>query len=196
MNASTRQRLLELVQGSDEWHAERRGCVTASIAERLLSVTERGLPGLIRLIQSGGPDISHKPAVARGKREEDWGRFAWEQRHGMMVQTVGLLVHPCYDLVRCSPDGLVGDDGGLEVKCPTRREEHLQALARILPAIHVAQVQFSLWVSEREWWDLVSWKPDEPEGKKFACVRALPDRRMFQKFDARVQYVLPYLEAA
>lgn len=196
MTPEFRTYLEGLDQISDEWHEHRLGCITASQARRLLTVTEKGLPKFVESIIFGGRDIGHLAPVARGKRLEDWGVMAWETRNGITVRRVGLLVHRDFDMIRCSPDGLIGDTGGLEVKCPTRREEHLCVLAGTVPEMHVPQVQFSLWVSGLEFWDLVSWKPDEPKRYNYGCVRNLPDRRMFAKFEARARLVLPLLEAA
>lgn len=196
MIPAMRDYLEGLEQGSPEWHEHRAGCLTASTAKRLLSVTDRGLPGFVKTIRGGGKSIDHLEQIARGKDREDWAVLAYELLRRVAVRRVGLLVHAELDLVRCSPDGLVDPDGGIEVKCPTRREEHLVVLAGKIPDLHVDQVQFSLWVSGRSWWDLVSWRPEEPEKYRLGIARALPDPRKFAKFDKRVRALLPLLEAA
>lgn len=62
----------------------------------------------------------------------------------------------------CSPDGLIGEDGGIEVKSPTA-PIHLQYLLEgIVPKDYVIQVQFSLWVTKRKWWKFVSFNKSLP----------------------------------
>lgn len=197
MDANERLRLLGVEQGSPEWHEGRRGCITASIAGRLLSVTDRGLPGLVDLIRADdgpGRDISHLPAIARGHQLEDQARAQYEMRGGVFACKVGLLVHQVYDLVRCSPDFVVPGHGGGEIKCPTKRDDHLLTVVGGVPAKHLPQIQFSLWVSGMAWWDFVSFRPDEPPSYRFGCVRVTPDAAMFRRFDRKVQSLLPYLD--
>ncbi len=198
MTPAERDRLFHLEQGSADWHEARRGCITASVAGRLLRITERGLPGFVDQIRADngpGRDLSHVPEIRRGKEREDWARAQYEMRMGVEVRTCGLLIHPIFDLVRCSPDFLDPSlRGGGEIKCPTRREEHLFACAGTIPAVHVPQVQFSLWVSGFSWWDFISFRPEEPKRFQFACVRAVPDLRTFQKFERQTRLVLPYLD--
>lgn len=190
-----RARLLALEQGSDEWHAGRFGCITASVASQLLSVTDRGLHNFVALLRGDKvrPDISHKPAVAAGRYWEPVARSRAEMALGVQIRQVGLVVHPVHELVRCSPDGLIADDGGCEIKRPERRELHVRALAGRVPDIHVPQVQFSLWCSGRAFWKFVSFRIEEPERYRLAIVHVEPDPAMFRKFEHRVRMVLPYL---
>lgn len=197
MTPAERMRLEQLVQGTDEWHAGRRGCITASLAGRLLTCSFQSLPSLVETIRADdgpGYSLGNVPAIERGNRLEDQARAGYEMRTGNLVRQVGLLVHPALDLVRCSPDGLVDPDGGVEIKCPTKREGHLAALAGTVPAVHKPQVQFSLWTSARAWWDYVSFRPDEPTRFRLAIVRVFPCAGTFDKFEQRARLLFPYLD--
>lgn len=194
----TDAQLRALVQGTPEWHEEREGCPTASMASRLLTLTAERVPALLDSIGAlrgprAGRDLGGVPEIARGRAREDTALMLYELRTGAMVERVGLLAHPTWRLARCSPDGLVGEDGGTEAKCPTRRQEHIQALTGQVPPVHVPQVQFSLWVSCRAWWDFVSYRPEEPDGYELAVVRSLPDFGMHRRFCAAMRLLEPYL---
>jgi len=189
-----RERLLTLEQGSDEWHAARVGCIGGSLAGRLLSVTERTMPSFIDAIcAEGGQSLDHIPAIAKGKFWEPIARSRYELTRHVVVREVGLVAHPVYGFVRCSPDGLVEEDGGIEIKRPSKRELHITALAGRCPEVHSPQVQLNLLCSGRAWWDFVSIKHDEPERYRFAVVRVLPNLGMHRMFEHKIRLVESYL---
>jgi hypothetical protein len=202
VNLDERQRLRRIVQGTPEWHEGRRGCITASMAARLLAVTPTTVAAFAEKLRGELVErsIANVPAVALGREREPDARFAYSMLEDVEVETVGLLVHPALALVRCSPDFLVPSlRRGGEVKCPsgtTGVANHWRALAGTMPASHVPQVQFSLWAGadECDEWDLVSWLPEFPAGKRIAVVRSRPRADVFRLFEAKARLVLPYLD--
>ena len=145
-----------LQQGSRAWHDARRGKLTASIMGYLLGICKwktraqawNDLRGL-------GDDLSENKAVAWGSANELNGTLEYMKRTANRVEMTGLHVHPTYDWIAGSPDGLVGSEGLLEVKCPFYRQTpHLE-----VPAHYYIQMQVCLACTSRKWCDYVSWTP-------------------------------------
>lgn len=167
-------RILDCEQGSDEWFAARCGKATASEFHSILAKGE-GKTRTAYLYRIISERLSGKPAdtftndnMERGKRLEPKARIAYELVTDSMVQAVGLILHD--DLqVAASPDFLVGDDGGGEIKSVLRTTQIETLFAGKMPTAHIPQVQGNLWVSGRKWWDFVSYCPDMPE--EFSLIR-------------------------
>ena len=156
----------ELDQGSDEWLAARCGIVTASVVGQLVTPTlktanndtSRGLTatlvaeritGHVEPMQVSGP-------MLRGTLDEPFARDAYSEHHAPVTE-LGFMVRDFGKYrIGFSPDGLVGDDGLIEIKSRAQKK-HLQTiLADEVPAENVAQIQAGLLVSGREWCDYVS----------------------------------------
>jgi predicted phage-related endonuclease len=87
------------------------------------------------------------------------------------VRQVGLVRHPTIGGTHASPDGLVGDDGLIEIKAP-QTSNHIETLiGKAVPAKYVTQIQWQLACTGREWCDFVSFDPRMPEAMQFFCVR-------------------------
>jgi hypothetical protein len=92
------------------------------------------------------------------------------------VQEVGYVPHPTIERAGCSPDGLCGDSGLVEIKCPSSMAKHLEALRTGAHAQEYAwQLQHQLWVTGRDWVDAVSYDPRFPDGLQLAIKRVLRD---------------------
>lgn len=158
----------ELVQGSDEWHEQRRGMVTASVVGQLLTGTtlkpaanldSRALTAqLVAERITGWVDPTHvSDDMLRGWTDEPHALAAYAEHFATPVMTTGLLVRDDWGFeIGYSPDGLVGDDGLVEFKS-RRPKKHVQTiLAGEVPAENLAQVQCGLLVSGRKWCDYLS----------------------------------------
>ncbi len=160
--------ILELEQGTQEWLDARLGLVTASNAGKV--ITSQGkkpsaFDGFVntliaeRLMGEPTSDFT-TPWMERGKELEEEARDWYELTSENTVQQVGFC--KAVDM-GCSPDGLVGSDGGLEIKCP-KPETHIDYLRKDkMPAAYVPQVQFCMMITERDWWDFVSYHPLMPK---------------------------------
>lgn len=174
-----------MIQGDAEWLQARCGKVTAS---EFASVMAKGKEGVMRakyLRRLVAERLTGKPMetyatgswaknLERGKEQEPYARMAYEGRTGVMVDEVGLIDHATLK-VACSPDGLIGEDGGAEIKSviPTTQLETI--LSGSYPSEHRAQVQGSLWVTGRRWWDFCSYSPDMPEHLRLYVFRVERD---------------------
>jgi hypothetical protein len=166
-----------LIQGSDEWHDQRRGMVTASVVGRLLTATtlepadndtSRGLTAVLvaeRITGYTEPTYMNDDML-RGIEDEPRAVQHYSDHYAPVV-TDGFMVREEDGwTLGYSPDGLVGDDGLVEVKS-RRQKKHLQTiLADEVPAENMAQLQAALLVTGREWIDYVSWCGGMPMWRK------------------------------
>ena len=211
--------VLTCEQGSREWDEARLGIPTASQFSRI--VTPGGAPSKSAEDYMGELLAEHflgYPAKAfesewadRGKALEPEARRYYAFHRDVDARTVGFcyrtardvfgpdpnglvtsMTSPDESVVGTSPDGLVGDDGLLELKCPMPGR-HLVYLARgVLPKAYVMQVQGQLWVTGRAWVDFMSYCPDLPP----FIVRVAPDPKMQDALDAAIPaFVDTMLEA-
>lgn len=174
-------RVLDVAQGSREWLQARLGIPTASQADRILTparlkpsssaVTYR-LQLLAEWVLGYPIEWTESSAfMERGTELEAEARAAYEVEMGVDVEEVGLCLAPG-GMFAGSPDGLVGSDGGLEIKCPAVHT-HIGYLLEpeSLAATYRGQVQALLWLTDREWWDLWAYHPELPPVR----VRIEPD---------------------
>lgn len=164
------------MQGTAEWHETRRAKLTASRFKELLveprskKDRENGILSasanaymLEKVFETLTGRCVTTPTVAAmqwGKDFERWARDTYQDVTGRAVDQVDFCIHKEHGRIGCSPDGLIGDVGGFETKCPYTPREHLKTLVSgIMPPEHTAQVQGSMWVTNREWWDFVSYDP-------------------------------------
>lgn len=156
-------------QGTDEWRQMRAGIPTASEFATVLAKGRGGGESKTRrtyLLKLAGERLTGEPAesysnghMERGKAMEAEARDAYAFMRDADYEQVGFIRN---GNAGCSPDGLIGDDGMVEIKT---KLPHLQLevlLANELPAEHVAQCQGALWIAEREWLDFVSYWPRLP----------------------------------
>lgn len=183
----------DLVQGSDEWHAIRRGMVTASTVGRLITRgtktvasndESRGLTALLvsERITGHTEDTFMSSDMFRGVMDEPRARAVYTE-HYAPVTEAGFMVRDLdHGQLGYSPDGLVGDDGLIEVKS-RRPKKHLQTiLANQVPAENLAQLQAGLLVSGRQWGDYISYCGGMPMWVK----RIYPDPDWFDAITVAV----------
>jgi hypothetical protein len=157
-------------QGSPEWFACRAGLPTASEFSTIMARGKDGGRSITRdkyMRQLAGEIITGEPApegysngfMERGKLLEDEGRTLYAFMRDADPLIVGFIRN---GQKGASPDSLIGDTGGLEIKTaiPAVQIERLERNA--LPPEHKPQVQGNLWVAERDWWDYCSYCPKMP----------------------------------
>lgn len=162
-------KIFECVQGSPEWFAARLGLPTASEFSTIMAKGKDGGKSLTRkayMMKLAGEILTGEPMesysnqhMERGKEQEAEAREAYELMRDVDVQSVGFI---CDNEKGCSPDALIGDDGGLEIKTALPHIQVERLLKGDLPAEHRAQVQGNMWVTRRQWWDFVSYCPRLP----------------------------------
>jgi putative phage-type endonuclease len=159
-------RVINLEQGSQEWLQSRLGKPTASNFGKLITPT--GKPStsaegyinelIAQRITGELPEFYTNEAMARGNELEPAAKAMYEFMHGVEVVEVGLCLHDEFEC-GASPDGLVGDDGGIEIKCPLPHTHVSYLRAGDVPGKYVPQIQGCLWITGREWWDFMSYHP-------------------------------------
>ncbi|MCP4161188.1 MAG: YqaJ viral recombinase family protein [Deltaproteobacteria bacterium] len=175
-------------QGSSKWHGYRAGKITASNLGCVLARpdTKKYKEYLQKLIDyfEGIPNFKEpeKPWFVPGKKTEPEARRFYEWKTWNDVIEIAYIQHPKYAFISCSPDGLIHDDGGLEIKCRTSITAHKKSVKSGLPSEHKPQVQGSLWISGRDWWDFQSYFKD-PKTKevKSHIHRVYPDQEYFKR---------------
>lgn len=156
-------------QGSPEWFAARCGVPTASMFATVMASGRGGAPSKTRqtyLYKLAGEAITGQPAesytnaaMERGHEMEPEARNLYAFMHDADPVQVGFVTN---GRAGASPDALIGERGGLEIKS---KAPHLliDTLMRDqMPPEHMAQVQGCMWVCEREWWDFVAYWPGLP----------------------------------
>lgn len=178
-------------QGSDEWLKARAGKFTASRFADLMAVTKSGpsasRQNLITTLAleriTGEPVLTYaNEAMQRGTELEPVARAAYEALTGEWVDLVGFVQDDRWPYVGVSPDGLIGDDGLIEIKCPFSQAKHLEALRRGAHAVEYRwQVQGQMWITGRQWCDVVSFDPRFPDGLQLAITRVQRDDEAIAK---------------
>lgn len=177
--------IIDCPQGTDAWHAARAGIATASrfadvIAEGRKkgaeAVSRRNLRIELVLERITGQRIAgyESFAMRQGTAREAAARLAYEVATGDVVRQVGFVRHGLLE-AGASPDGLIGDEGGLEIKAPEPAAHHEALLRRRVPAGYIPQVQGGLWICERRWWRFVSYNPDFPAGRRLVIIHCPRD---------------------
>lgn len=187
----------EMIQGSDEWLRARSGKFTASCFADVLARNKRtGEPlkayddliwNLVTERMTGEPMAQIDGYALRwGSDVEPFAREAYALETGLSVLETGFLLHPEYPFAGASPDGLIGDDGGLEMKCPKNSRVHLERFESGVPPEYVPQIQGGMWVTSRQWWDFVSYDPRMPESHQLLRIRVERDQAYIDKLEAAV----------
>lgn len=187
-------------QGSIEWLMERVGFCTASRFRDVQDFTAKGKPGAKRMSylwelvieRLTAKPVQHfaNTAMEWGAANEGYARMAYEARTGAIVEQCGFVRHQTIGFVGGSPDGLIDDDGGLEIKCPWNSANHLQCFLTGMPEEHTGQVQGIMWITEREWWDFGSFDPRMPAHLQLFVQRVQRDDGYIANLDDKVSEFL------
>lgn len=184
---------IDCVQRSEEWYRARIGMVTASCFKLVLSKGAARQMYMNKLIDerlTGESSHSYANAAMRnGTAREPDALATYEKEVSLVVKAIGFL--KLNKDVGCSPDGLVGDTGGVEIKCPTAPTHGKYITQDKLPSTYKAQVQGNLWITGRLWWDFVSYYPEKP----LFIKRVYQDEPYIQKLNAKVNVFVTELKA-
>lgn len=184
-------------QGSQEWLAERAGKWTGSKFVDVMAISERtGKPLKARsdavwqvVVERMTGQAIEGPggfALAWGHEVEQFARDAYELETGNVVQQVGFIEHQEFPFAGASPDGLIDDDGGLELKCPRDSRIHLDRFLSGVPAEYIPQIQGCMWVTGRQWWHFASYDPRMPESHRLLIIKVPRDEAVIAKIQAAV----------
>ena len=186
--------ILDHEQGTDEWLEARRGKPSASMFSKLITMTGKPstsaigyIDELVAEVITGETEHFSNADTERGSLLEPEAREAYEFITDNQVTECGFIVDPTFSY-GCSPDGLVIDKenkhGGLELKCPKSKT---QASYLRDPSIAVKkywqQIQGCMWLTDREWWDLFTYRPK----MSHVLVRVDRDNDFIEKLAVEVE---------
>jgi putative phage-type endonuclease len=186
-------------QGTDAWKLERCGKIGASSIGDLMAKTKSGPSAsrtnlIARLVcerLTGAPQETYtSPAMAWGTEHEADARRAYEDRTGAFVEQTGWVPHPEIDGSGCSPDGLVGDDGLLELKCPATATHIETLLTCDVDRKYILQMQWQMATCGRQWCDFGSFDPRMPENLRLFVTRVKRDDALIAEITSEVRKAL------
>lgn len=195
--------MIDLIQGSPEWLAARCGKVTASRVADVVAKTKTGwgasranyMAELIAERLTGQPAESFTNAAMKwGTETEPLARAAYEFFRDQTVRQVGLVPHPTIPQSAASPDGLVGDDGLVEIKCPNTATHIDTLLGQTVPGKYITQIQWQLACTERQWCDFASFDPRMPAHLSLFVKRVFRDDKRIEELEADVTVFLDELD--
>lgn len=171
-------------QGSPEWFAARSGKVTASRVVDVLATIKTGESAsrknyradlVVERLTGNKTEGFRSPSMDWGVETEPQARAAYEARTGNFVDQIAFVDHPTIPNFGCSPDGLVGDDGLIEIKCPNT-STHIDYIEDDQPPKkYIGQMMAQMACTGRKWCDFVSFDPRLPDGLQLFVVRLYKD---------------------
>lgn len=197
--------VIECKQGTPEWLAARAGKVTASRISAVMATVKSGEAAtrrdyraelvVERLTGLPTEDGYTNALMQWGTEQEPFARAAYEIRKDVMVSRVGFVIHPHIPLAGASPDGLVGTDGLVEIKCPKTATHLSYILDNSVPNTYYNQMQWQMACTEREWCDFVSYDPRMPEHLQLFVVRCNRDQTWITAMEVAVECFLTEVNA-
>lgn len=190
-------------QRTDEWFQARLGKVTASKISDVMAKTKNGYAASRQnyMAQLICERLTEKPtesysnaAMQRGTELEPKARRCYELENLCKVREVGFIPHPTIENAGASPDGLVNDDGLIEIKCPNTWT-HLEFMQSLKPKReYILQMQWQMICTGRKWCDFVSYDDRLPENLSFKCVRIYHDAVLAKEIETEVIKFLQELD--
>lgn len=199
----------DLEQGTLAWKDARAGNVTASRISDVMTKPRKGnkessvranyRAQLIceRLTDKSQENEYQSYDMRRGTELEPFARAEYELRHGVMVNKVGFVKHPTIKMAGCSPDGEIGIDGLLQIKCPKNAIHLDYLLTGIVPVEYRSQMWFEMACTGRQWSDFVSYNSNLPDHLQLFVVRLKRDdgeiaiiEEEVLKFNAEIEEII------
>lgn len=196
--------MMEIVQGTDAWFAQRLGKVTCSRLADMTATTKSGystsranyMAQLVCERLTGRRDESYtNSAMEWGTQTEPAARMAYEVQSGETVLEAGFILHPTIHGFGGSPDGLIGDEGMVEIKCPLTATHIDWLRGKKTPPKHKAQMQGLMMVCQRQWCDFISYDPRLPEHLQLFVVREMFDKDYCANLEKEIKSFLMELNA-
>jgi putative phage-type endonuclease len=190
-------------QRSEEWFQARLGKVTASRVADIVAKTKSGystsranyMAELVceRLTNSRGASFTNS-AIQWGVDNEPLAVKSYEASRGVLVEQVGFIPHPLLANSGASPDGYVGDEGLIEVKCPLTSTHIDTILTNVIPNRYYHQMQWQMACTRRQWCDYISFDPRMPQNMQLHVQRVQRDQNVILELETEVAKFLVEVE--
>lgn len=184
-----------VTQGSEAWHLMRLGKITASRVNDVVAMIKTGEAATradyrIELVcerLTGKPTEGFTNShMERGIELEPFARTAYEIATATFVDQVAFVDHPRLKNTGASPDGLVGNDGLIEIKCPAVKTHIKTLVDKKAPSKYMNQMQWQMACTKRLWVDFVSYCPELPENMQLFVKRVERDNGIIAELEAKV----------
>lgn len=193
-----------IAQGTPEWHQQRLGKVTASRLADVIAKTKTGygasranyMAELLVERLTGVPAEGYTNAAMQwGLDTEPAAKIAYSFMRDCEIAPAGFVNHPTIAMSGASPDGFVGDDGLVEIKCPNTSTHIDTLLGDAIPAKYLAQMQWQLACTGRKWCDFVSYDPRLPASMQLFVQRVTSDGNKIMELETEVGRFLVELDS-
>jgi putative phage-type endonuclease len=190
-------------QGSPEWFQQRYGNASASRIKDVIAKTKSGysasrenyLTELVLERFGVFPEKFTNKSMEWGTEKEPFARARHEIEQGIFVEECGYILHPTIAKSGASPDGLIGSDGVLEIKCPDTKTHFEYLIDNKPPAQYIPQMAWQIVCTGRKWADFVSYDPRAPQGLDYFYVRYIPEQDYLSMLETEVIKFLHEVDA-
>lgn len=192
-----------VIQGSPEWFAARLGKVTASRIADVIARTKTGYGAsranyaaqlVAERLTGAAQEAYQSAAMAHGTATEPEARNAYAFYRDCAVEPAGFYAHRAIAMSGASPDGLIGNDGLVEIKCPNTAT-HIETLrGGGVPGKYIAQMQWQMACTGRKWCDFASYDPRMPESMCLFVARILRDEARVLELEKEVRAFLAEID--
>jgi putative phage-type endonuclease len=190
MQTSSMVEIME--QRTDDWFAARLGKVTASRISDVMAKTKTGYSAsrenymaqlIVERLTNTKAESFSSAAMEWGTNQEPFARAAYEVKTGVLVEEEGFVQHKSIDMAGASPDGLVGTNGLVEIKCPNTATHIDTLLSQKIADKYIMQMQFQMACTDRMWCDFVSFDPRMPEKNQIFIKRVERDDKLIKEIE-------------
>ena len=190
-------------QRTEEWFQTRLGKVTASRINDVMAKTKTG-PSVSRsnyMAQLICERLTGEKAESFTNAAMEWGTAneplaadAYSVKTGELVEECGFYRHPLITMSGASPDGFVGVDGLIEIKCPSTSTHLDYIYERKVPTRYLHQMQWQMACTNRYWCDFVSYDPRVPAHLRLLMIRVKRDDELIATIEEEVRNFLAEIE--
>jgi len=190
---------MTIEQGSPEWFEQRLGKVTASKIADVMATVKTGeaasranyrIKLALERLTGKREESFTTTAMDHGTEYEPVARALYEVYRDVEVSEVGLIDHPTIPMAGASPDGLIGDDGCLEIKCFQPANHTTYLLTRKIEKKYMLQMQFQMACTGRQWCDFVAYQPFFPDHLQILIIRVPRDDESIKEIEDEVSKFL------
>ena len=182
-------------QRTVEWFADRIGKVTASKVADVLATVKTGESAsranyrwqLVCERLTGLKEETYtNTSMDTGTEREPLARAAYEHLNDVFVTEVGFIQHPSIEMAGASPDGLVGNYGLIEIKCPGQTAHGQTLLTKKAPTKYIPQMQMQMACTGARWCDFVSYNPTFPDNLQLVVIRVERDAEFIANMETEI----------